>query len=207
MYPDLYLMRHGQTVWNAEGRMQGRLDSPLTALGQRQAAAQARILGGIEALRFSSPQGRALQTARIVFGDRPFRTDDRLAEIDIGAFSGHLVEDLRARHPAVFEGCRLAWYDRAPDGEHFSGLMRRAIAFLADLPGPALIVTHGITLRMLRLVAMGLPQERLAEMPVEQGAVHLVRRGEHRILRGRGCLREGAGTTAGQGVEAPRGGG
>ena len=47
MYPDLYLMRHGQTVWNAEGRMQGKLDSPLNDLGIAQAQAQARLIAGL----------------------------------------------------------------------------------------------------------------------------------------------------------------
>ena len=183
MFPDLYLMRHGETAWNAEGRLQGRLDSPLTQLGYRQAAMQAELLRGVEGLRVSSPQGRALQTARIVFGERSFRTDDRLAEIDIGTFSGQLLTDLRDREPAIFSGGRLAWYDRAPQGERLEGLLRRASAFLAELRGPALIVTHGITLHMLRLIALDLPLDRLAEMPVEQGAIHLVRQGSHRILR------------------------
>lgn len=179
--PDLYLMRHGQTAWNAEGRMQGRLDSPLTDLGRQQARAQAGLLTGLDGdlLRISSPQGRAVASARIVFGGRPFATDPRLAEIDIGAFSGQLIADLRRRHPAIFLGDRLAWYDRAPGGEHFAGLRARVAAFLDDLPGPAIIVTHGITLRMLRLVATGGPISALGDLPVQQGAVHVLRAGRH----------------------------
>ena len=65
--PDLYLMRHGQTVWNAEGRLQGRMDSPLTALGRAQARRQAQLVQGISATRYASTAGRAVETARIVY--------------------------------------------------------------------------------------------------------------------------------------------
>ncbi|ABL69848.1 histidine phosphatase family protein [Paracoccus denitrificans] len=182
-WPDLYLMRHGQTVWNAEGRMQGRLDSPLTPLGEAQARRLAWLVRDLRgAARYASTAGRARQTAGIVFGGRGFTLDERLHEIDIGAFAGRLSSDLRAAHPEVFACGGLGWYDRAPGGEHFSGLEARVRAFLGDLTGPALIVTHGITLRMLRLVAMGLPLERLAEMPVMQGALHLVSGGRHRVF-------------------------
>ncbi|QFQ88320.1 histidine phosphatase family protein [Paracoccus kondratievae] len=182
-WPDLYLMRHGQTVWNAEGRMQGHLDSPLTKLGEAQARRQAWLVSPLRGMaRYASPAGRAQQTARIVFGDQEFISDSRLLEIDIGAFTGLTWSKLCAEHPDICGRGGLDWYDRAPGGEHFSGLEARVRAFLSDLPGPAMIVTHGITLRMLRLVAMGLPLVRLAEMPVLQGALHLVSRGQHRMF-------------------------
>jgi probable phosphoglycerate mutase len=183
MYPDLYLMRHGQTVWNAEGRMQGKLDSPLTDLGIAQAQAQARLIAGVEARRFASPQGRAQQTARIVFAGEPFETDARLAEIDIGDFSGRRYPDLAAQHPGLFAHGGYGWYDHAPGGEGFSGLMTRCRAFLDGLDGPALIVTHGITLRMLRMIAMGWDMPRFHELSQHQGAVQIIRAGRHEIWR------------------------
>lgn len=184
MIHDLYLMRHGQTLWNAEGRLQGRLDSPLTDRGRMQAASQAAILRDVGHRHlFSSPQGRAQQTAEIVFGGRPFCTDPRLAEIDIGGFTGRLMSELHAEHPHLFpDATRLDWYDSAPDGEGLRGLMARCQSFLDDLSGPALIVTHGITLRMLRLIAMRASMHRLAELPVRQGAVHVVSRARHWTL-------------------------
>ena len=183
MYPDLYLMRHGQTEWNAAGRMQGRMDSPLTGLGIRQAQAQARLIAGIEAAHFASPLGRAQQTARIVFGDQPFTTDARLAEIDIGAFSGQLHDDLAAAHPQIFGGDPYHWYDNAPGGEGLDALMDRARAFLDALTGPALVVTHGITLRMLRMLALGWDMSRFHELAQHQGAVQVIRDGQHEIWR------------------------
>ena len=183
-YPDIYLLRHGQTVWNREGRLQGLLDSPLTDLGRQQARRQARLLAGLPecAQRISSPLGRAEATARIVFGDDAFRRDARVQEIDIGRFTGQPEAALRSAHPAIFAGWDLDWYDRAPGGEHFAGLRSRVQAFLKDLDGPAIIVTHGIALRMLRLIALGLPDAQLGQMPVLQGAVHVVRGGRHHIL-------------------------
>ena len=72
-------------------------------------------------------------------------------------------------------------HDRAPGGELFAGLEARARDFLDGLRGPALIVTHGITLHMLRLIAMDLPMSRLGELPVTQGALHIVSAGRHRM--------------------------
>ncbi|AGT09221.1 histidine phosphatase family protein [Paracoccus aminophilus] len=186
-FPDLYLMRHGQTEWNALERMQGRLDSPLTALGRKQARRQAALVRNLhpqigEVARYASAQGRARQTAEIVFAGESFATDHRLVEIDIGDFTGARMQDLVVSHPQIFHGARLDWYDHAPGGEHFSGLETRVRAFLDELTGPALIVTHGITLRMIRAVAMELPISRIGEMPVRQGAVHAVRQGRHQMF-------------------------
>ncbi len=180
-WPDLYLMRHGETRWNAEGRLQGRLDSPLTELGRIQAQRQAHLIRNIDAARFSSTAGRAVETAAIVFAGQDFHRDARLQEIDIGAFAGRLWRDLCIEHPEVTAGGWLDWYDRAPGGELFAGLEARARDFLDGLRGPALIVTHGITLHMLRLIAMDLPMSRLGELPVTQGALHIVSAGRHRM--------------------------
>lgn len=182
--PTLYLLRHGQTEWNAQGRLQGRLDSPLTDLGRMQARRQAQLVAGLEPDLpcWCSTAGRAVETARIALGARPFRLDARLTEIDIGRFTGMTMAELRAADPEGFAGGGLDWYDRTPGGEGFAALHARVSAFLAGLAGPAIIVTHGITLRMIRLVAMGLPLTRLAEMPVFQGALHRVSAGRHQVL-------------------------
>ena len=180
---DLYLMRHGQTEWNVQGRLQGLLDSPLTPLGLGQARRQAWLMRDLLHLpRYASTAGRAQQTARIVFAGLDFRSDERLQEIDIGDCTGLRLEEMRQRHAGGSGDGWPAWYDRAPGGEGLAGLESRVRAFLDDLDGPALIVTHGITLRMLRLLAMGRPIGRLPEMEVWQGAVHLVRAGRQQVF-------------------------
>jgi len=183
-FPDLYLLRHGQTEWNVEGRLQGRMDSPLTARGIAQAERQAELLRGLapDLLRYSSTAGRALQTARIVFGAQDFTQDARLQEIDVGGFTGAREADLRLSHPALFCDDPLGWYDRTPGGEHLADLARRVRGFLDGLHGPAIVVTHGITLRMIRQIAMAEPAADLGGRPVHQGAIHLVRGGAEDVI-------------------------
>ena len=180
-YPDLLIMRHGETEWNREGRMQGALDSNLTPLGRQQAAAQHAILKriGIDGWRvLSSPQGRALQTAEIAMaGLGEIETDDRLAEITVGAWSGRLRQDCLAELPsdAVVEDTpdgALALYEYAPQGEGFEALRIRAQSLLDSLTGPTVLITHGITSRMLRAVVLGQPTENLGKLPGGQGVVY-----------------------------------
>lgn len=182
--PTLYLLRHGQTEWNAQGRLQGRLDSPLTALGRVQARRQAQLVARLDPDLpcWCSTAGRAVETARIALGARPFRQDARLTEIDIGQFTGMTMNEVRAADPGGFAGDELDWYDRTPGGEDFAALRARVADFLAELDEPAILVTHGITLRMIRAVAMDLPPTRLAEMPVFQGALHQVSAGQHQVF-------------------------
>jgi probable phosphoglycerate mutase len=180
-YPDLMIMRHGETEWNREGRMQGALDSDLTPLGRQQAAAQRAILKrvGIDGWRvLSSPQGRALQTAQIaVAGLGEIKIDDRLAEITVGTWSGCLRQDCLAELPsdAVVEDTpdgALALYEYAPDGEGFVALRIRARSLLDSLTEPTVLVTHGITSRMLRSVVLGQPTEKLGKFTSSQGVVY-----------------------------------
>lgn len=180
MVPDLWVMRHGETEWNVARRMQGRSDSALTARGRAQAARQAELVAGIDAARLASPQGRACETARIVFAGQPFATDLRLAEICVGDWTGRIADELRAEAPAAFAGTRLGWYDHAPGGEGFPGLRARVRDLLADLCGPTIIVTHGITLRMIRAELTG--EDLHADVHFDQGAVHLIRSGRATIL-------------------------
>lgn len=180
--PDLCLIRHGQTVWNAQGRLQGRLDSPLTERGRAQAAALRPLVADLPGLRLCSPLGRAVQTARLLFGDAPVTLDDRLAEIGLGDFSGRLIAELRAERPDVFAGPPHAWYDRVPNGEGLAALSARLSALLDALPGPAVVVTHGMALAMLCHLATGRPLHRVHAACQRQGAVHVIRRGRHDIL-------------------------
>ncbi|SCY40826.1 histidine phosphatase family protein [Paracoccus tibetensis] len=193
MLPDLYLIRHGETRWNREGRLQGRLDSPLTAQGRAQALALADLVRALPGTRFSSPQGRAVATARLLFGAAGFRTDARLAEVDVGAFTGCAMSDLHIAHPALFAERGLGWYDRCPGGEGFAALAARCRSFLSELQGPALLVGHGITLRMIWAVATEAGVARLHEAPLAQGAVLAVRDGRSLLLEPPNGLANGGG--------------
>ena len=187
-YPEVYLLRHGETVWNAEGRLQGALNSPLTARGVAQAQAQGRILArrdldGFRAI--SSPLGRTIETAGLAVAPLMERieTDVRLREIEVGEWSGRQRDSLGIPYdPNVPSGETLALYESAPGGEGLARLEARCQDFLDDLVEPTVIVTHGITGRMLRALWLGLGQAGLNDLPGGQGIVFHLKDGQHRVL-------------------------
>ncbi len=184
-HPELYILRHGQTEWNAAGRMQGALDSPLTALGREQAARQADILlrAGIGADSHAfhvSPQGRARQTADIALaplGVVP-TVDDRLREISLGAWDGLTHTEIEAESPGVFRDDHpFLWQDRAPGGDGFVAFDGRLRSFLTDLTGPAVIVAHGMVSLFLRGAVLGLDLDGIAGLPGGQGVIYHLKDG------------------------------
>jgi broad specificity phosphatase PhoE len=182
--PELYILRHGETYWNAENRMQGELNSPLTAKGLRDAARQGEILSELDLTGFSfftSPQGRAFQTAGLALGAIAdhIRTDDRLREIGVGDWSGVLRDGLpvpKGKDPF------MAQYEIAPNGEGFARLKVRCRAFLADLTGPAVLVTHGITSSMIRGIVVGEKAHAVRTTHGGQGCVYHLKDGVQNLL-------------------------
>lgn len=177
-YPEIFVLRHGETEWNASGRMQGRLHSPLTSKGVAQAEKQAEImasLGRDDLEIISSPQTRAIHTATIAFQRQAgfIRTDDRLCEIDVGKWQGRLRDELSIEGPRkMTPDGPIAFYEQAEGGEGFPALRLRCQAFLSSLSQPTAIVTHGITSRMLRTVYLGKDNDFVADLPGGQGVVH-----------------------------------
>jgi probable phosphoglycerate mutase len=183
-YPELYILRHGETRWNAENRMQGALNSPLTEKGKHQAARQGEILGRCDLTGFaymSSPQARAIQTAGIALSDvaAMIHTDARLCEIDVGEWAGLSRDTL-----PVPDGMDpiTAQYELAPGGEGFAALQARCRAFLADLTGPSVLVTHGITSRMIRQIIAGEAAVTGSSPHGGQGCVYHLKNGQQNLL-------------------------
>lgn len=181
--PELYILRHGETTWNAENRMQGALNSPLTEKGQRQAVYQGDILRKRDLTGFtylSSPQGRAFQTAAIALAGLAdkIHTDERLREIGVGDWSGMLRDEL----PMPESGDMIDQYEIAPNGEGFARLAARCQDFIADLTGPTVIVTHGITSRMLRSLIVGEGALAVATVHGGQGCVYHLKNGTQNLL-------------------------
>ena len=159
--PELLLLRHGQTEWNREGRFQGARDSRLTDLGRAQAMAMGSVLrdlgvgpGSHRAL--TSPQGRARATASLALQalNLEARDDPRLVEIGMGDWTGLTREEIDRRWPGPPGEPLLDFYARCPAGESLGELARRAEGVLATLERPTIIVTHGITLRVLCALAL-----------------------------------------------------
>lgn len=184
IYPELYILRHGETLWNAENRMQGELNSPLTEKGFRDAARQGAILSTLDLKGFAffcSPQGRAFQTAGIAVAmiAGHIRTDDRLREIGVGDWSGRLRDELpkpKGRDPSISQ------YEIAPNGEGFARVKERARAFLDELTGPAVLVTHGITSSIIRGLVVGEMAHAVRTTHGGQGCVYHLKDGVQNLL-------------------------
>ncbi len=148
--PLLYYVRHGETDWNAERRLQGQHDIPLNALGRAQAARCGAILrdllarDGLEPRRHfdyvSSPLGRARETMELVraaLGLDPtdYRTDARLMEMSFGRWEGFTFAELQAtrRSDALAARERDKWNFVPPGGESYADLLARVRAWYATL--------------------------------------------------------------------------
>lgn len=146
MKQELFLVRHGETTWNEQGRFCGRSDPPLTDRGRHQATALRALIGDEAFDRvISSPSLRAVETARLAYGEPT--VDDRVCEIDFGVLEGRTWAECSTD---VQE--RLLDYDgfEAPGGESVRQLGQRVLAALHDLgPGRHLIVSHGGVIRFL----------------------------------------------------------
>ena len=185
MRPEIYVLRHGQTEWNRDGLMQGHGNSPLTALGRKQAARQGEILRGLDLPRgveaWSSPSGRAIETAGIAVAPlvRHVRTDDRLMEIGVGRGEGTSGAGLVELREAEGFG---AWLDAlgSMDGAEARGAFEARIRdFLDCLRAPAIVVCHGGTRLVLRAIHAGRDIDDLPEPGASQGSVlHLSAKGE-----------------------------
>ncbi|RFP89455.1 histidine phosphatase family protein [Rhodobacteraceae bacterium 63075] len=189
--PPVYILRHGQTEWNTLGRMQGHLDSPLTELGRENARAQGRLIKELAAQHpglhfFASPQGRVRQTRRIALEGlgAEMREDARLKEAAAGAWQGLTEAEIAARYPELYarHETRLSLGLGAPGGEGFHDLAARCDAFLSELTGPSVIFTHGVTLAVLRGLALGLGEQEVLGLDHRQGVIYAIEDGRERVL-------------------------
>lgn len=190
--PTIYFLRHGETEWNALGRLQGTRDIPLNARGRGQAVHAAGVLADLfardgkdrAALPYvSSPLGRARQTMELARGelDLPpadYSLDDRLREIGYGVWEGLTLAQSEASDPEVYAR-RLAdkWTIAPAGGETYAAVQLRMLDWYESLLVDTVAVAHGGTCRAL-MVALGLETPAsAAELFIEQGAVYVFRDG------------------------------
>jgi broad specificity phosphatase PhoE len=176
----MFVVLHGQTEWNAHGRVQGHLNSELTELGRQQAATVGRILRGRSVSGIvSSPLGRTLETARIVAVElgldaQTIRQEDLLKEVFLGQWEGLTFAEIEARWPERLVGAdRHDWYFRSPDGESYSDIAARLGAWLSSNVGQEdlVIVTHGIASRVLRGLYEKLSVKDALQLEIARDAV------------------------------------
>ncbi len=190
----LIFIRHGQTDWNREGRLQGGQDIPINETGAWQATRNGRRLKGVfedEAFRLddftfvTSPLGRCIRTMELVregLGLDPhhgFERDERLKEITFGLWEGSTHEELRAVEPqAVAEREADKWSFVPPQGESYEMLSARIAPWLEGLDCPTVAVSHGGVSRAMRGLLFGLPSNEVPMLDVPQDKVYLVQNGQ-----------------------------
>jgi len=177
----IYLIRHGQTVFNRDGRLQGRMDSPLTELGLAQAAQVGtwfapRIDDPARWTVSTSPLGRARKTAEIVALDAGLGgrvvPDERLVELSIGSWEGKSRPDLEALRPDL---AGQPFFMHSPDGETWRVASARLGAWLDEWADrndhDVIAVSHAGAGKVLRALYLGLDIEAARQLETPQDAV------------------------------------
>ena len=187
----IYLLRHGETVWNTLGRFQGQKDSPLTQLGIEQVDSVASLLhreildAALSCEMHISPLGRALETAARIQRVLPLRSrqDARLMEVSVGTWDGLTKFEIANEFPGALDGAdAFNWYFRSPDGESFDAACSRAKSWLADVREPTVAVSHGLFGRLIRGVYANLSKREMLELPVPQDEFYRLSEGEFRLI-------------------------
>lgn len=176
---EIALLRHYPTDWNGEGRLQGQIDRPLTAEARAMLAGLRLPSPWDRRAILSSPLSRALETARLLAGARPVRTDPRLVELGWGAWEGRLSAELLAEPSSGFVPTgALGWADRPPEGESAADGWDRVRPLLAELGragAPTLLVTHKALMRVILRIAAGRPEAEAPE--IKRGRLYPLRLG------------------------------
>ncbi|MGH6997838.1 MAG: histidine phosphatase family protein [Phenylobacterium sp.] len=176
----IYLLRHGQTDYNRDGRLQGQTDSQLTSLGMAQVQAMANVLaeqiGDVEGWRIlASPLRRTRQSVAIVARSLrlPVEIDPALIEVGCGSWENRMYADLRVEQPEAFAG--RDWVFNSPDGERFEDVDGRVRPWLQALPPEGerkvIAVSHGIAGSLMRGAYLGLSQEETLGQDTPQDAI------------------------------------
>lgn len=184
MYPLIYFVRHGETDWNVEGRLQGQADTDINARGRRQADRNGRRLAGLigdgQGFDFvASPMRRTRETMeriRSAMGLDPteYRTDPRLVEVSFGDWQGWTFAEIEARSPGSPKARRRDKWNFCPPGtnaESYEMLRRRVVPWLEEVSRETVCVTHGGIIRTIFRTVAGMPEADAAALSVPQDRV------------------------------------
>jgi len=171
-FPTIYLLRHGQTEWNVEGRYQGQMDSPLTVKGKEQAKANAlkleKYLNTKEMKIFSSPLGRAKSTAYIIAKELNLQQSkieliDEIKEFNYGIFEGNTKTFCKSEFSEEYEAREAdKWSYVLEGGESYEMVSRRLKAWLSTLSEEKeiVIIAHEMINRALRGLYLNLENKK-----------------------------------------------
>jgi broad specificity phosphatase PhoE len=190
--PILYYVRHGETDFNAEGRLQGRQDTLLNARGRLQAKESGELLRDLFArdqrsagdfAYVASPLRRTRETMEILRGSlglpqHPYETDSRLLEIAYGEWEGWTLPEIEARTPDLLtERERDKWDFAPPGGESYRQLTARIGEWYASLTHDTVGAAHGGGVRALMALFNVMPKEEATHAQIAQGVVYVFRDG------------------------------
>lgn len=190
----IYVIRHGQTDWNLEGRFQGSRDIPINATGRDQADGNGlalRDILGARAATFeyvASPLGRARETMErirtaLTLPAEDYRIDDRLIEVSFGDWEGHTLSELEALEPSTdmrTRERRNSKWDFQPPGDHaesYEILTWRIAAWLGSVKQPTVCVSHGGVVRSLFHLVGGIDGAEAAEIATPQDQILKIENG------------------------------
>jgi broad specificity phosphatase PhoE len=179
----IYLLRHGQTCFNVEGRYQGWSDSPLTETGRAQAMQNGILLGTHlqRAQIWSSPLPRAAETARLVAAALPgagLSLDPRLRELGLGRCEGMTRAEIARTWPALRKSHRKGhWIFHTPGGESLEIVLARLDSLLREArlatrpECPLVLVSHGVSGRLLRALHAGIAIDAVLALEAPQDRI------------------------------------
>ena len=181
----IYVIRHGQTDWNAEARLQGQKDIPLNETGRGQANQNGKALAellGDETRLFdfiSSPLSRTRETmerVRAAMGLTPelYRTDDRLRELSFGDWEGKTLKEVGEERPELLaerEKDKWSFVPPGDEAESYEILSWRIGAWLKEIVGPTVCVAHGGVIRALFRVVANTPTAEASELAIPQNNI------------------------------------
>jgi broad specificity phosphatase PhoE len=187
----LLLVRHGQSTWNHEHRIQGQLDPPLSDEGRRQAAQLGRRLAGRSFVAlYSSDLQRAAETSRLVGQAIGLEAQPMAAlrEINLGEWEGLQTEELAVRFPEAWAG----WteepnWDLVPGGEGSAAFERRVTEVMDSLfarhqQGDVLVVTHGGVIQIALHHVVGRPGRGIFPFRIQNASLTVIEKRNGRLV-------------------------
>ncbi len=192
-FPPLYFIRHGETDWNAEGRLQGQQDIPLNGTGRKQADAVGLLVQNLPNLPkdiayISSPMLRTRDTMERLrtsagLASEEYATDERLKEISFGRWEGMTWKEVRKADPKGASGRETdKWNYVPPGGESYEMLLGRVLPWLKSVDRTSLVVAHGGVARVLLVLAAGQNKIVAPNVDIWQGKILVLEQGRFRWI-------------------------
>lgn len=193
----IYLVRHGETIWNTEARRQGRGDSELTVKGIEQSRAVGRYLREVLADSdrihlISSPAGRSRRTAAIIANELDMdpggvKVSPLLEEMDFGDWQGLTDKEIAEQFPEAWRERQLnRWSFTYPNGESYPILCSRVSEWMEQVEseyGDVVAVTHQWTSRVIRGQYRKLPKQDMFDLMHPHAQVVRLADGEESVVQ------------------------